>query len=184
MIIIYLYEASYRTDDNIGTAIFTNPNHREPKSSIMLNHKNMNNILLTGVLSGLAFGANAAQSAQGKSDTAQKESQDTMTVLSPRVKREAGTKTTLTANDLLKEGGNTFGNIMRYQPLVSAPGVSAGATAGKSNYDRGGYSGYNIRRLENNRVSIDIDGVELPAGTRYFHAARSRSGRQHRHRPR
>lgn len=131
----------------------------------MLNHKNMNNILLTGVLSGLAFGANAAQSAQGKSDNAQKESQDTMTVLSPRVEREAGTKTTLTANDLLKEGGNTFGNIMRYQPLVSAPGVSAGATAGKSSYDRGGYSGYNIRGLENNRVSIDIDGVELPAGT-------------------
>lgn len=58
----------------------------------MLNHKNMNNILLTGVLSGLAFGANAAQSAQGKSDNAQKESQDTMTVLSPRVEREAERK--------------------------------------------------------------------------------------------
>ncbi|MGL9736062.1 MAG: hypothetical protein ACR5LF_12055 [Symbiopectobacterium sp.] len=107
--------------------------------------------MLTFVLYGLAFGANATQSAQGKSDTAQKESQDTMTVLSSRVEREAGTKTTLTANYLLKESGNTFSfcNLMRYQPLVSTPGVSAGATAGKSSHDRGGYSGYNIRGLEN-----------------------------------
>lgn len=74
MIIIYINAALNRTDGNIGTAIFTHSNHREPKSSIMLNNKNINNILLTGVLSGLAFGANAAQSAQDKSDTAQKES--------------------------------------------------------------------------------------------------------------
>ncbi|MGL9733979.1 MAG: TonB-dependent receptor plug domain-containing protein [Symbiopectobacterium sp.] len=54
---------------------------------------------------------------------------------------------------------------MRYQPLVREPGVSAGDTVGKSSHDRGGYSSYNIRGLENNRVFIDIDGVELPAVT-------------------
>lgn len=132
----------------------------------MLKHKNINKFLLTGVITGLTFGASAATPATGTTDNTKADAnQDTMTVLSPRVEKEAGTKTTLTADDLIKEGGNTFGNIMRYQPLVSAPGVAAGATAGKSSYDRGGYSGYNIRGMENNRVSIDIDGVELPSST-------------------
>lgn len=54
---------------------------------------------------------------------------------------------------------------MRYQPLVSA--------TGKSGFDRGGYTGYNIRGLEANRVSIDVDGVELPNATGRSYVSRA-----------
>lgn len=57
---------------------------------------------------------------------------------------------------------------MRYQPLVSA--------TGKSGFDHGGYTGYNIRGLEANRVSIDVDGVELPNATGRSYVSRAGSG--------
>ncbi|MEC5319925.1 TonB-dependent hemoglobin/transferrin/lactoferrin family receptor [Brenneria populi subsp. brevivirga] len=134
----------------------------------MLINKNFKKIMLTGVLAGTALTSAAADNptstpanATGKPEP----TGDVMTVYSPKIEKEAGTKTTLTAEDMRKEGGNDFSSIMRYQPLISAPGVSSGVSAGKSSYDRGGASGYNIRGLENNRVSIDIDGVELPSST-------------------
>lgn len=76
--------------------------------------------------------------------------------------QDAGTNTTITADEMLREGGNNFGTIMRYQPLISAPSTLSGSGTGKSSWDRAGYSGYNIRGLEANRVSIDVDGVEQP----------------------
>nr|WP_223881576.1 TonB-dependent hemoglobin/transferrin/lactoferrin family receptor [Affinibrenneria salicis] len=88
-----------------------------------------------------------------------------MTVYSPKVEKEAGSKTTISASDMQKEGGNDFATIMRYQPLISANGSATGTSTGKSSYDRGGATGYNVRGLEANRVSIDVDGVELPAAT-------------------
>ena len=36
---------------------------------------------------------------------------------------------------------------------------------GKSGFDRAGYSGYNIRGLESNRVGLDVDGIPLPDAT-------------------
>lgn len=134
----------------------------------MLINKNLRKIILTGILTGTALNSAAADNpTSAKANTADESrpTDDVMTVYSPKVEKEAGTKTTITAGDMQKEGGNNFSNIMRYQPLISAPGVTSGVSAGKSNYDRGGASGYNIRGLENNRVSIDIDGVELPSST-------------------
>ncbi|MBN0182259.1 TonB-dependent receptor plug domain-containing protein, partial [Pseudomonas aeruginosa] len=35
----------------------------------------------------------------------------------------------------------------------------------KSGFDRGGYTGYNIRGMESNRVGIDVDGIAQPNAT-------------------
>lgn len=128
----------------------------------MLIHSKINKFILTGILSGMTLHTSAADTPTAASTDA---TDDTMTVYSPKIEKEAGTQTTLTAEDMRKDGGNDFSTIMRYQPLISAPGVTGGVSAGKSSYDRGGASGYNIRGLENNRVSIDIDGIELPSST-------------------
>jgi len=86
-----------------------------------------------------------------------------MTVTAPKPK--AGNKTTLSAADLQKRGANDFGSIMRYEPLISATGSAGGSSSGKSGFDRAGYSGYNIRGLESNRVGLDVDGIPLPDAT-------------------
>ena len=90
-------------------------------------------------------------------------SEPVMTVTAP--KPDAGNKTTLTADDLQKRGANDFGSIMRYEPLISANGAAGGSSVGKSGFDRAGYTGYNIRGLESNRVGLDVDGIPLPDAT-------------------
>ncbi|WP_313686805.1 TonB-dependent receptor domain-containing protein [Pantoea sp.] len=101
-----------------------------------------------------------------------------MTVTAPKQPLVAGSRTTLSAEELQKQGGNDFGSIMRYQPLVTAPGAAGGSNTGKSGYtgDRGGYTGYNIRGLEDNRVSIDVDGIEQPLATGRSSVGRAGSG--------
>jgi hemoglobin/transferrin/lactoferrin receptor protein len=52
---------------------------------------------------------------------------------------------------------------MRYEPLISATGASGGSGNGKSGFDRGGYTGYNIRGAVHIGVDIiaaDAEGVE------------------------
>ncbi|WP_294901553.1 TonB-dependent receptor domain-containing protein [Tatumella sp. UBA2305] len=77
----------------------------------------------------------------------------------------ASNRKTVTAAEMQKLGVTDFGSLMRYQTLISATGASGGSGNGKSGFDRGGYTGYNIRGLESNRVGIDIDGVEIPSAT-------------------
>jgi len=75
---------------------------------------------------------------------------------------EAGTRTVLTQDDIENTGATGMGDVMRYQPLVEAPGSVTGATRGASRYDRGGTTGFNIRGVEGNRVGLDVDGIEMP----------------------
>lgn len=90
-------------------------------------------------------------------------SEPSLTVTAP--KQQAGNKTTITASELKRRGANDFGSIMRYEPLISATGSSGGSSSGKSGFDRAGYTGYNIRGLESNRVGMDIDGIPIPDAT-------------------
>ncbi|MBP7565808.1 MAG: TonB-dependent receptor plug domain-containing protein, partial [Burkholderiaceae bacterium] len=76
--------------------------------------------------------------------------------------REAGSKVELTQEDIEKTGATSMGEVMRYQPLVEAPGTVQGATRGASRYDRSGTTGYNIRGIEGNRIGLDVDGIEMP----------------------
>jgi len=64
--------------------------------------------------------------------------------------KKPGSKTTITAAEMQQKGGNNFGTIMRYEPLITATGSSGGSGNGKSGFDRNGYTGYNIRGLESN----------------------------------
>lgn len=93
------------------------------------------------------------------------------------IRREPGTRTVLTQDDVERTGGNSIADVIRYQPLVEAPGTVQGATRGASRYDRGGTTGYNIRGVEGNRVGLDVDGIEMPdAVSRAPMTARSEDG--------
>ncbi|RZL63338.1 MAG: TonB-dependent hemoglobin/transferrin/lactoferrin family receptor [Variovorax sp.] len=78
------------------------------------------------------------------------------------VRQEAGSKAVITHEDIEKTGATGLADVIRYQPLVEAPGTVQGATRGASRYDRSGTTGYNIRGLEGNRVGLDADGIEMP----------------------
>ncbi len=92
-------------------------------------------------------------------------SEQQLTVTATPLPLRADNQKTITADQMQKQGATDFGTLMRYQTLVSATGASGGSGNGKSGFDRGGYTGYNIRGLESNRVGIDVDGVELPSAT-------------------
>lgn len=71
----------------------------------------------------------------------------------------AGKSTELSASDLAKQGTTSMADVVRYQPLVSAPTIASGSG---NIWDGSGTSSYNIRGLDGNRVAIDVDGVPLP----------------------
>lgn len=90
---------------------------------------------------------------------------------------EAGTRTVLTQDDVERNGGTGIADVIRYQPLVEAPGTVTGSTRGASRYDRGATTNYNIRGVEGNRVGLDVDGIEMPnAISRAPLTARSEDG--------
>ena len=73
--------------------------------------------------------------------------------------RRAGTRTVIRSEDLERQNVTEMGGIVRYQPLISAPVAASG---GGNVWDGAGNTGYNIRGLEGNRVSLDVDGIALP----------------------
>ncbi|MGA0572882.1 TonB-dependent hemoglobin/transferrin/lactoferrin family receptor [Variovorax sp. VNK109] len=98
-------------------------------------------------------------------------------VTADAIPAEAGAQTTLTQEDIEKTGATGMGDVIRYQPLVEAPGTVQGATRGASRYDRSGTTGYNIRGIEGNRIGLDVDGIEMPdAISRAPLTARSEDG--------
>lgn len=72
---------------------------------------------------------------------------------------KAGRTTEITSDDLAKQGAQSMADIVRYQPLVSAPDIASGSG---NVWDGAGTSSYNIRGLEGNRVALEVDGVALP----------------------
>ncbi|KXU37647.1 hypothetical protein AXK12_01535 [Cephaloticoccus capnophilus] len=71
----------------------------------------------------------------------------------------AGTFTSISAQEFAQRGATDMGGVVRYEPLVNAPSMASGQGG---LWDGSGYSGYNIRGLEGNRVSMDIDGIPIP----------------------
>lgn len=98
-------------------------------------------------------------------DASHEQKNSSTMIVTETIQPENVTTQSVSADELKKIGANNFGNIMRYQPLISAPGVNSGSHNGKSSFDRGGYTGYNIRGLDGNRVSLDINGIPLPEAT-------------------
>lgn len=70
-----------------------------------------------------------------------------------------GTVQQLSTDDLAAQGAGSMADVVRYLPLVSAPGVASGSG---NLWDGSGTTGYNIRGMEGNRVAIEVDGIGLP----------------------
>ncbi|MDQ1213638.1 TonB-dependent receptor domain-containing protein [Pantoea anthophila] len=122
-------------------------------------------VLATLIHTSCASAADSESDRLTRSGSASHGAEPVMTVTAPEVRKKAGSTTTLSASDLQQRGASDFGSIMRYEPLISATGTSGGSSAGKSGFDRAGYTGYNIRGLESNRVGLDVDGMPLPQAT-------------------
>lgn len=65
----------------------------------------------------------------------------------------------ISEEELRRQGVANMADIVKYQPLVSAPNAITGAS---SVWNGSGTTGYNIRGMDGNRVGLDVDGVELP----------------------
>jgi len=72
---------------------------------------------------------------------------------------QAGSLTVLDADALRRQGASDMQNMARYAPLVSVPGAASGSG---NIWDGAGNTGFNVRGVEGNRVSLDLDGIELP----------------------
>lgn len=129
-----------------------------------------NRVLVTSFLTTLTPTAAFA------AETAPRDEQDRaeeMVITAPAPRLKAGSDRAITADALQRNGANDFGSIMRYEPLIGATGAGGGSGNGKSGFDRGGYTGYNIRGLESNRVGIDVDGIPQPEATGRSYAGRA-----------
>lgn len=73
-----------------------------------------------------------------------------------------GSTTTITSEQLEKNGVTDMAGVIKYQPLISAPSALSGAA---NLWDGTGTSGYNIRGVEGNRIGLDVDGIDLPSAT-------------------
>ncbi|STW05095.1 TonB-dependent hemin [Klebsiella grimontii] len=132
-------------------------------------------LLVTSLLTAIyQTSAGAADTtAKTTSSASSDDSSERMTVTAPAPLLKAGSEHSISAQELQDKGANDFGSIMRYEPLISATGASGGSGNGKSGFDRGGYTGYNIRGMESNRVGIDVDGIAQPNATGRSYASRA-----------
>ncbi|HEX8404826.1 MAG TPA: TonB-dependent receptor, partial [Duganella sp.] len=70
-----------------------------------------------------------------------------------------GTTTVIGAEQLEQSNAIDMARIARYSPLISVP---AAASGGANVWDSAGNTGINIRGVEGNRVSLEVDGISLP----------------------
>ncbi|USX15970.1 TonB-dependent receptor [Oxalobacteraceae bacterium OTU3CAMAD1] len=70
-----------------------------------------------------------------------------------------GTTTVIKAEQLEQNNAIDMAKIARYSPLISVP---AAASGGANVWDSAGNTGINIRGVEGNRVSLEVDGISLP----------------------
>ena len=73
----------------------------------------------------------------------------------------AGSSSVITSTDINNKGAVSLGDALKYEPGVSVPFDFSGADA-LVPYLGTGEMGINIRGMEGNRVSINIDGVRQP----------------------
>ncbi|MGJ8657995.1 MAG: TonB-dependent hemoglobin/transferrin/lactoferrin family receptor [Akkermansiaceae bacterium] len=72
-----------------------------------------------------------------------------------------GSVTAILQKDFITFGGADFGDLVKYDPTVTAP-FNYGSADGSFGYAQTGYTGYNIRGVEGNRVSMLLDGIRQP----------------------
>jgi hemoglobin/transferrin/lactoferrin receptor protein len=70
-----------------------------------------------------------------------------------------GSITVLNARQLEQNNAIDLANVARYSPLVAVPSAASG---GGNIWDGAGNTGINIRGVEGNRISLEVDGISLP----------------------
>lgn len=111
---------------------------------------------IRAILAGMAVSAPALHADEDKTRTLEQ-----VTVIAQQDSNKAGSTKVISTDELNKRGESpTMGNLLRYEPLISAPATASGG--GGNVYDGAGNNGYNIRGVEGNRVALDIDGISLP----------------------
>lgn len=73
----------------------------------------------------------------------------------------AGTVNAITAEEIIRRGGVTLTDALRYEPGISVPFDFAGQS-GFVPYLGGGDQAINIRGIEGNRVALQLDGIRQP----------------------
>ena len=71
----------------------------------------------------------------------------------------SGSTVVIGAEQLEQNSAVDMANIARYSPLVSVPSAASGSG---NIWDGAGNTGFNIRGVEGNRVSLELDGIALP----------------------
>lgn len=86
-------------------------------------------------------------------------------VVATRTKRSwldtAGTVSSLNQEEMTRRGVEDLGGLVKYDPLLSGPFDFASGD-GAFAYGSSGYSGFNIRGVEGNRIAIELDGIRQP----------------------
>ncbi|MFC5050087.1 TonB-dependent hemoglobin/transferrin/lactoferrin family receptor [Rubritalea spongiae] len=72
-----------------------------------------------------------------------------------------GSTIKVTQNDFTRNGGMNFGDIVKYTPNVSAP-FNYTSSDGTFGYGQSGFTGFNIRGVEGNRILMTLDGIRQP----------------------
>lgn len=111
------------------------------------------------MMSALAPLAHAQATSSAPSSATSALGEITVTAARDATAAKAGTTTTVTADDLTRQAAQNMQNIARYAPLVSVPNAASGSG---SVWDSSGNTGFNIRGIDGNRVSMDLDGISLP----------------------
>ena len=118
-------------------------------------------LLMASLTALTAHGQTRAASAPASTASSQTVVLDQIVVTATRTERKLDeTPGTITAIDLEELAPVNFGDVIKDQPLLSAPFTTSGT--GNTAYQRSGYSSYNIRGIEGNRVLQQIDGIRVP----------------------
>ncbi|BCU78174.1 TonB-dependent hemoglobin/transferrin/lactoferrin family receptor [Luteolibacter sp. LG18] len=133
-------------------------------------------------LAALAVAAAAdAPPAAPQEERAPKELDD-MVVVATRTEKDwldtAGTVARLDSGEMVKRGVEDLGGLVKYDPLLSGPFDFASGD-GAFAYGGSGYSGFNIRGVEGNRIAVELDGIRQPpqyVSTSFDMGAESGSG--------
>jgi hemoglobin/transferrin/lactoferrin receptor protein len=106
----------------------------------------------------LVLGGGAA--AHGQDAIPQKQlSEITVTAARSAPATREATTVRIGADELARRNATDMSAIARYEPLISVPAAVSG---GGNIWDGAGNTGFNVRGIEGNRVSLDLDGIALP----------------------
>lgn len=110
-------------------------------------------------------GKNLGKKAEEKSEELSATGMADMVVIASRTAKpwieSNGSVTSVRAGDFLREGVFDIGGIAKYDPLLSAP-FDFSSSDTLYGYAGSGYTGFNIRGAEGNRISMEVDGIRIP----------------------